>query len=62
MTDWIDEKAFKLLWRSLTKAGWRARPSTGLNSGHTYVKPGVKGRLQEDRAGVEYFVGAYFRL
>ncbi|ETN04199.1 hypothetical protein PPTG_23639 [Phytophthora nicotianae INRA-310] len=57
MTDWIDEKAFKLLWRSLTKAGWRARPSTGLNSGHTYVKPGVKGQLQEDRAGVEYFVG-----
>ncbi|KUF81618.1 hypothetical protein AM587_10011131 [Phytophthora nicotianae] len=55
MTEWIDPKAFQRLWRSLTKAGWKAGAPSGLDSEHTYVKPGVKGRLPTGKAGVEYF-------
>ncbi|ETK94625.1 hypothetical protein L915_02363, partial [Phytophthora nicotianae] len=62
MTEWFDSKAFQRLWRSLTKAGWKARPPSGLDSEHTYVKPGVKGRLRKDKAGVEYFKGAIYKL
>ncbi|POM70679.1 Hypothetical protein PHPALM_12849, partial [Phytophthora palmivora] len=57
MTEWIDSKEFKRLWRALVKTGWKARPPSGLDTEHTYVKPGVKGRLQKDKAGVDYFVG-----
>ncbi|POM78602.1 hypothetical protein PHPALM_3846, partial [Phytophthora palmivora] len=56
MPDWIDPKEFKRLWSSLVKDGWRARGPSGLSSDHTYVKPGVKGKLQKDKVNVEYFV------
>ncbi|POM70224.1 Hypothetical protein PHPALM_13367 [Phytophthora palmivora] len=56
MTEWIDSKEFKRLWRALVKTGWKARLPYGLDTEHTYVKPGVKGRLQKDKAGVDYFV------
>eukprot|EP00644_Phytophthora_capsici_P000559 jgi/Phyca11/100499/e_gw1.4.310.1 len=57
MSDWIDSKEFKRLWRSLTKAGWRPRPPFGLHSDHVYVKPGVKGKLKNYKADVDYFIG-----
>eukprot|EP00644_Phytophthora_capsici_P002205 jgi/Phyca11/114805/e_gw1.27.541.1 len=59
MPDWIDPKEFKRLWCSLIKAGWRARPPSGLSSDHTYVKPGVKGKLRKDKINIEYFVGTF---
>eukprot|EP00644_Phytophthora_capsici_P004977 jgi/Phyca11/96839/e_gw1.1.826.1 len=62
MTEWIDPKEFKRLWRALIKKGWKARPPTGLNTEYTYVKPEVKGRLRKEDAGEQYFVGAYFLL
>ncbi|POM69866.1 Hypothetical protein PHPALM_13809 [Phytophthora palmivora] len=58
MTERIDSKEFKRLWRALVKPGWKARPPSGLDTEHTYVKPGVKGRLQKDKTGVDYFVGS----
>ncbi|ETP22213.1 hypothetical protein F441_04405 [Phytophthora nicotianae CJ01A1] len=58
MTELIDPKVFQRLWRSLTKAGWKAGAPSGLDSEHTYVKPGVKGRLPTGKAGVEYFKGS----
>ncbi|KAG1685753.1 hypothetical protein DVH05_007747 [Phytophthora capsici] len=57
MPGWIDPKEFKRLWCSLIKVGWRARHPSGFNSDHTYVKPGVKGKLRKDKVDIEYFVG-----
>eukprot|EP00644_Phytophthora_capsici_P008995 jgi/Phyca11/102449/e_gw1.6.677.1 len=62
MTEWIDPKEFKRLWRALVKKGWKARLPVGLNTEHTYIKPGVKSRLRKEDAGKQYFVGAYFLL
>ncbi|EEY62792.1 uncharacterized protein PITG_15207 [Phytophthora infestans T30-4] len=42
--------------RSLVKAGWRARRPSGLSSDHTYVKPGVKGKLRQDKVDIDYFI------
>ncbi|EEY56085.1 uncharacterized protein PITG_08860 [Phytophthora infestans T30-4] len=33
--DGVDTNKFKKLWRQLVKDGWKARPPTGLNVGHT---------------------------
>ncbi|KAI9982002.1 hypothetical protein PInf_009790 [Phytophthora infestans] len=51
----VDTKKFKNLWSQLAKDGWKARPPTGLNVGHTYVKPGVKGKLRKERVNADYF-------
>ncbi|POM65720.1 Hypothetical protein PHPALM_18524 [Phytophthora palmivora] len=40
MTEWIDPKEFKRLWCALIKAGWKARPPSGLDTEHTYDKAG----------------------
>ncbi|KAI9982385.1 hypothetical protein PInf_008322 [Phytophthora infestans] len=53
--DGVDTKKFKKLWSQLVKDGWEARPPTGLNVEHTYVKPGVKGKLRKDRVNADYF-------
>ncbi|ETL40207.1 hypothetical protein F442_08754 [Phytophthora nicotianae P10297] len=57
MPDTIDRKEFKRLWGSLKKAGWRARPPSGLLSNHAYLKPGVKGKLDKYKADTDYFIG-----
>eukprot|EP00644_Phytophthora_capsici_P018394 jgi/Phyca11/130205/e_gw1.91.147.1 len=57
MPDTIDRKEFKRLWGSLKKAGWRARPPSGLLSDHAYLKPGVKGKLDNYKADTDYFIG-----
>ncbi|ETN14351.1 hypothetical protein PPTG_22233 [Phytophthora nicotianae INRA-310] len=52
-----NEKPFKQLWRELSKAGWKSRKPKGLSVDYTYVMPGVTGRLNIEKRGVEYFVG-----
>eukprot|EP00644_Phytophthora_capsici_P017045 jgi/Phyca11/130307/e_gw1.92.130.1 len=51
------EKCFAQFWRELTAAGWKARKPTGICRHHRYVKPGVKGRLDESRRGIDFLVG-----
>lgn len=51
------EKTFKQLWRELCKEGWKPRKPTGMAKDHRYVKPGVKGRLDEGRRGIDFFEG-----
>ncbi|KAI9985853.1 hypothetical protein PInf_024633 [Phytophthora infestans] len=53
----IGEKSFTQLWRDLCKEGWKARKPTGIAKGHRYVKPGIKGRLDESRRGLDFFEG-----
>ncbi|KAI9999347.1 hypothetical protein PInf_004189 [Phytophthora infestans] len=52
-----DEKTFKQLCRQLSGGGWKARKPKGLSTDFTYVKPGVKGRLDPPKRGEHYFVG-----
>ncbi|KAG3068923.1 hypothetical protein PI124_g21570 [Phytophthora idaei] len=51
------EKTFKQLWRELCKEGWKPREPFGMAKDHRYVKPGVKGRFDESKRGVDYFDG-----
>ncbi|POM76387.1 Hypothetical protein PHPALM_6377 [Phytophthora palmivora] len=51
------EKTFKQLWRQLSGEGWKACKPTGLSVDFTYLKPGVKGRLNKSQRGVEIFIG-----
>ncbi|OWY91317.1 hypothetical protein PHMEG_00040147 [Phytophthora megakarya] len=53
------EKSFKQLWRELSKAGWKARKPTGIATDHRYVKPGIKGRLEDFKRGRDFFVGKH---
>ncbi|KAG2797209.1 hypothetical protein PC112_g21877 [Phytophthora cactorum] len=49
------EKTFKQLWREFCKEGWKPRKPFGMAKDHRYVKPGVKGRFDESKRGVDYF-------
>jgi hypothetical protein len=49
------EKTFKQLWRELCKEGWKPRKPSGIAKDHRYVMPGVKGRLDESRRGLDIF-------
>jgi hypothetical protein len=51
------EKTSKQLWRELCKEGWKPRKPSGIAKDHRYVKPGVKGRLDESRRGLDFFWG-----
>ncbi|KAG3191070.1 hypothetical protein C6341_g1345 [Phytophthora cactorum] len=51
------EKTFKQLWREFCKEGWKPRKPFGMAKDHRYVKPGVKGRFDESKRGVDYFDG-----
>ncbi|OWZ20567.1 hypothetical protein PHMEG_0005006 [Phytophthora megakarya] len=51
------EKTFKGFWRELTKEGWKPRKPTELVKHHSYVKLGIKGRLNLVKRGVDHFVG-----
>ncbi|EEY68336.1 uncharacterized protein PITG_04773 [Phytophthora infestans T30-4] len=51
------EIMFKQFWRELSKEGWRPRQPVGLAKHHRYVRPGVKGRLDEARRGEDFFEG-----
>ncbi|POM66722.1 Hypothetical protein PHPALM_17369 [Phytophthora palmivora] len=44
-----DATTFKMLWRQLSKAGWKAKKPKGLSLDFTYVKPGVSGRLDSTK-------------
>ncbi|RLN93735.1 hypothetical protein BBJ28_00023199 [Nothophytophthora sp. Chile5] len=52
------EKTFKRLWRELTTAGWKARKPRGLSVDYSYVMPGITGRLDDSKRGVDFFVGS----
>ncbi|EGZ25557.1 hypothetical protein PHYSODRAFT_452356, partial [Phytophthora sojae] len=56
------EKTFKGFWRELSKEGWKPRKPVGLGKHHSYVKLGVKGRLDNAQRGVDYFVGKHVRM
>ncbi|EGZ17085.1 hypothetical protein PHYSODRAFT_502318 [Phytophthora sojae] len=51
------EKTFKQLWRELCKEGCKARKPTGVAKDHRYVKPGIKGRLDGAKRGIDFFEG-----
>ncbi|RLN86593.1 hypothetical protein BBJ28_00022453 [Nothophytophthora sp. Chile5] len=51
------EKPFKRLWRELTAAGWKSRKPRGLSVDYSYVMPGITGRLDDSKRGVDFFVG-----
>ncbi|KAG6620389.1 uncharacterized protein IUM83_16379 [Phytophthora cinnamomi] len=55
--DGLGENTFKQLWRELCKEGWKARKPTGVAKDHRYLKPGIKGRLDETRRGIDFFEG-----
>ncbi|KAG6621433.1 uncharacterized protein IUM83_10994 [Phytophthora cinnamomi] len=39
----------------MCKQGWKARKPTGIAKDHRYVKPGIKGRLQEEKRNIDFF-------
>ncbi|EEY60428.1 uncharacterized protein PITG_22984 [Phytophthora infestans T30-4] len=50
------------LWCELCKDGWKPRKPTGMAKDHRYVRPGVQGRLDESRRGIDYYEGEYCAL
>ncbi|KAE9307816.1 hypothetical protein PR003_g20903 [Phytophthora rubi] len=54
------EKTFKQFWRELSKEGWKPRKPTVLTKHQSYVKPGIKGRLDNAKRGEHYVVGKVF--
>ncbi|RLN86594.1 hypothetical protein BBJ28_00022454 [Nothophytophthora sp. Chile5] len=50
------EKPFKRLWRELTAAGWKSRKPRGLSVDYIYIMPGITGRLDDSKRGVDFFV------
>ncbi|KAG3095443.1 hypothetical protein PC122_g5314 [Phytophthora cactorum] len=52
-----EEKTFKQFWREFTKEGWKPRQPTGHVKHHRYMKPGIKGCLDESRHGEDFFAG-----
>ncbi|KAJ8531744.1 hypothetical protein ON010_g14218 [Phytophthora cinnamomi] len=54
------EKKFKRLWRELTATGWKERKPKGFSVDYSYVKPGVAGRLDVSKMGVDFFVGVFY--
>ncbi|RLN93509.1 hypothetical protein BBJ28_00012350 [Nothophytophthora sp. Chile5] len=55
-SDMLHEKTFKRLWRELTAAGWKARKPRGLSVDYSYVMPGITGRLDDSKRGMDFFV------
>ncbi|OWZ20570.1 hypothetical protein PHMEG_0005009 [Phytophthora megakarya] len=51
------EKTSQHLLRELCKEGWKARKPSGIAQDHHCVMPGLKGRLDKSRRGIDFFEG-----